>query len=366
MRGMRPVRCFAGIPSIESRAMEKAEMKRMFAFLVLWVASNAHAIPIGGTVPPSVPIELDRKYEVTLGSGGYAVSYAEDTSSNGPIGQLASQLTTVPSQIENTLNGIIARQAAHYDGIFLGGSLTGNPMVQIAPKADGTALMTLSGVGYGTSVKKKIEVLGITVFSCTARLQVDNVSIVAQYGSVDGQIRDESVGFNGQPNVDTNCNSFLSWLLPGIGSYLTNRVEGLADRALLDGIKSAMNTVKDKLLLSPDQNFLRGLNALIPVDKTIPLPNGSVLPIGQYVHDNVAYLAARSTLTMQLSRGLTSLSPPWYGYVGTAEDSVDVLYLSLDSPVVSFDLMLAEKATVSWEQTCLHPEYYGEIVEFCP
>lgn len=347
-------------------------MKRMFAFLALWAASSAYAIPMGGAVPPSVPIELDRKYEVTLGSGGYAVSYAETASGNGPIRQLASKLTTVPSQIENTLNEKIIRKVSTievpYLGgavVFQGGTLTGNPIVQIAPKADGTALMTFSGVSYDASVNYKKRVLGVTLINCTARLRVDNLSIVAQYGSVDGQIRDESVGFNNQPSYQTDCNSILAWLMPGIGNFLIGQAEVLIDGKLRDGIKSITNTVKDNLLLNPDQNFLRGLNALIPADKTIPLPDGSVLPIGEYVQDNVAYLASNSTLTMQLSRGLTSLSPPWYGYVGTAEDSVDVLYLSLDSPVVSFDLVLAEKATVSWEQTCLHPEYYGEIVELC-
>lgn len=326
-------------------------MKRILVLLATLAAFDASALPIGGG-PALVPFELERKYEVTLASGGYAVSYSENYYQNGPIGQLAMQLKTVPMQIGNTLNGIIAAKAAESGGIFMGGSLSGNPTVQIAPRVDGTALMSLSGVSYRTAVKKKIEVLGITIFSCTANLQVDNVSIVAQYGSVDGLIRDDSVGFNGQPSVDTNCNSFLSWLLPGIGSYLTNRVENLADHALLDGVKSAMNTIKDTLLLSPDQNFLRGLNALVPQDKTIALPNGSVLPIGQYVHDNVAYLASKSTFTMQISRGLAGL-PRRFGAGGEiTEDTADVLYLSLASPVLSFDLLLQEKSKTYWEETC--------------
>ena len=338
-------------------------MKRILVLLTALAAFNADALPIGG-VPAAVPIEVERNYEVTLGSGGYAVSYSEDYYQNGPIGQLARQLVTVPLQIENTLNDVVAASAAdEMHAIFMGGSLEGNPMVQISPKNDGTALISLSGVSYNATVKKKVELFGVTVLSCKARLQMDGVSIVAQYGSVDGQIHDDSVGFNGQPSIDTNCNSFLTWLKPVIGIYLTNRLESAADHALLNGVKSAMNTIKDKLLLSPDQNFLRGLNALIPQDKTIALPDGSVLPIGQYVHDNVAYLASKSTFTMQISRGLAGVHKR-VGYDEVIEDSGDVLYLSLDSPVISFDLLLTEKSKTFWEATCGNPAYENPMV--CP
>ncbi len=311
-------------------------MKRIFLLLIALFALNAQAQPV------NMPVEISREYEVIVGSGDYSVSYVEDYYQNGPIKQLAGQLVTVPSQIENAINGILAGIAAEKDVIFMSGSLQGNPLIQIAPKSDGTALMTLAGVSYKASIKKQFKIFGVVVSSCTSRLSVENISIIAQYGSVDGQISDDSVGFSGQPSVDTSCSGILSWIVPSI--------ENVFDMALLNGIKSAMNTVKDKLLLVPDQNLLRGLNVLIPQGKTIQLPNGDVFPIGQYVHDNVAYLASKSTLTIEIGRGLTS-APQWAGY-GTTVNTGDVLYLALDSPVISFDVLLTEKSTTEWSDEC--------------
>jgi hypothetical protein len=319
-------------------------MKKLFVFLAATFAFSVHAYP-------TTPTEISRRHEIALGYGGSTISYAEDFYQNSSINRLAYEMKAVPTEIENTLNVIISERAASEDATFLGGSLLGNPSIQIAPRADGTASMTLWGVSYHTAVRKKIRKLGITWFSCTSNLSLSNVSIKAQYGSADGQFRDDTVGFNGNPIVDTDCDSFLSWLLPGIGNYLTNSVANLADRRLLDGIKSAMGRVKDKLFLRPDQNLLRGLNALIPVDKTIRLPNGNVFPIGQYVRDHIGYLVSNSTLTMQLSRGLTTI-PLRENFVGTIVETGDVLYLALDSPVISFDLLLSEKATIEWSYAC--------------
>ena len=316
-------------------------MKRIFLLLIALLAFNAQAQPV------NMPVEISREYEVIVGSGDYSVSYAENYYQNGPIKQLAGQLVTVPSQIENGINGILAGIAAEKDVIFISGSLQGNPLIQIAPKSDGTALMTLAGVSYKAKAKKQLKVFGIVVASCTYELGINNISVVAQYGSIDGQISDESVGFSGQPSVNTNCNGGVFNLLwPGIESW----AEDLFDMALPNRIKSAMNTVKDKLLLVPDQNLLRGLNVLIPQGKTIQLPNGDVFPIGQYVHDNVAYLASKSTLTIEIGRGLTS-APQWAGY-GTTVNTGDVLYLALDSPVISFDVLLTEKSTTEWSDEC--------------
>jgi hypothetical protein len=319
-------------------------LKNIFMLAACCAAFNVQAVAV------MQPLEISREYRVAVGFGGATIFHAEDAYQSGPVKQLAQELIKVPSDIEISLNNIIAETAAADGATFLGGSLQGNPLIQVAPQANGTALMTLSGVGYHTAVRKKYRKLGITWFSCTANLSVTNVLIKAQYGSNDGQFRDETVGFNGNPMVNTDCDSFLSWLLPGIGNYLTNSLANLADRRLLDGIKLAMGRVKDKLFFRPDENLLRGLNTLIPQNKTIQLPNGSSFPIGQYVRDNIAYLVSNSTFTMEISRGLAPIST-WAGF-----NSANVLYLALNSPLISLDLLLTEQATVEWHMICEAPE----------
>lgn len=334
-------------------------MKKVFVFLIMMLttlAFNANATTID-----DLYTILNREYVVNLGVGGSSISYSENYYQNGPVGQLAQQLVSVSPTIQNSLNAIVAQTASADGATFVYGELQGNPLIQVSPKADGTALISLSGMSYRTAVKKKIRWLGISWFSCTSTLSIDNVSIIAQYGSVDGQIRDESVGLYGSPSVDTDCNSFLSWLLPGIGNYLNRRLQDLADHTLLNAIKSAMSTVKNNLLFRPDQNFLQSLNGLIPQNKTIVLPNGTVFPIGQYVRDNIAYLAANSSFTIEISRGMPQI-PYRYGHVGIAYESADVLYLALDSPVFSFDLSLSEKAEVLWIHPCEVP--YSNVI--CP
>jgi hypothetical protein len=307
-------------------------MKRVFVFLIAMlsiIALNSNA---------NEPTIVSRDYVVNLGVGTSSISYSENYYQNGPVGQLAHQLMSVSPSIQNSLNAIIAESAAADGASFLYGQLQGNPLIQVNPRADGTALMSLSGVSYRTAVKKKIRWLGISWFSCTSTLSVNNVSIVAQYGSVDGQILDESIGFYGSPGVDTNCDSFLSWLLPGVGHYLNRRLQDIADRRLLNGIKSAMGTIKDNLLFRPNHNFLNSLNGLVPANKTILLSNGNVFPVGQYLRDNVAYLAGNSSFTIEISPGLQGI--PDY------DQSASILYFALNSPAISFDLSLTDSIVV--------------------
>lgn len=315
--------------------------KFLLAFTALSLCHLAHA--------DWDPVIESDNYVATVSVGGSTIRYQESLRSYGPLSQLASNMYSVPTSMQAGLNGFMQQSAAANGVSFQGGSLTGNVNVQFNPQSGGYLLMTLSGLTYNAYTKFSGKKWGIISFSCTNHVTMANVRVTAQVGSVDGYTPSDKVGMTADLSSSTDCDSNLSWILPVIGDFIINKAEGKIDSGVLNGLKGSLAQLKDKLFFERDQNYLVGLNRLIPADKTITLPSGEVFPIGQYVQNNLLYLLANSQITIQLGKGASvgtvkGLSEPMYNEV-----KGNVLNISITSPYIAFTANLSEEINVFWK-----------------
>lgn len=298
------------------------------------------------------PRIVSGQYVATVSYGGGSVSYAEDRRSGGPLASLAGQMFSVPYAMQSGLNDFLRQTAASKGVTFQSGSLTGDVNVQIQPQANGTMLMTLGGISYDAYTQYSGKRWGIVSFSCVNHVSLGNLQVTAQYGAATGTLPSDKVGATANVGSSTDCDSNLSWMLPILGDIIINKAEGKIDQGVLNGLSGSLSTVKDALFFGRDQNYLTGLNRLIPADKVVALPNGQVFPIGQYVNNNLAYLIANSQIGLQLGKGAVVK-----GVYGTNEPTYDtisgsVLTLQLTVPGVSFTVNLTEKVNVEWQWKC--------------
>lgn len=298
------------------------------------------------------PRIVSGQYVATVSVGGASLSYAEDRRANGPLGSVAGQMKAVPYSMQTGLNDYL-RQAAASQGInFQGGTLSGNVNVQIQPQANGTMLMTLGGLSYDAYNQFSGKRWGVISYSCVNHVSLGRMQVTAQYGAADGSLPSDKIGMTADVGSSTDCDSNLSWVLPILGNIIINKAEDKIDQGVLNGVKGSLALVKDSLFFGRDQNYLTGLNKLIPVDKVVPLPNGQTFPIGQYVNNNLAYLIANSQVSLQLGRGAVV-----NGVYGTGEPNYEevtgqVMDLRVSVPGVSFTVSLVEKLNVQWQWKC--------------
>ncbi|WP_269632022.1 hypothetical protein [Pelomonas sp. BJYL3] len=292
------------------------------------------------------------QYVATVSYGGGSLSYAEDWRSGGPLGTLAGQMKAVPYSMQNGLNEFMRASAASQGVNFQSGTLSGDVNVQIQPQANGTVLMTLGGVRYDAYTQFSGKRWGIISYSCVNHASLANLQVTAQYGAATGELPSDKIGVTANVGSSTDCDSNLSWMLPILGNIIINKAEGKIDQGVLDGVKGSLGMVKDGLFFGRDQNYLTGLNKLIPADKVVTLPNGQTFPIGQYVNNNLAYLIANSQVSVQLGKGAVV-----QGVYGTGEPTSDiisgnVITLNLSAPGMNFTVNLTERLNVMWQWKC--------------
>ncbi|HLO92875.1 MAG TPA: hypothetical protein VK195_01030 [Burkholderiaceae bacterium] len=298
------------------------------------------------------PRIVSGQYVATVSYGGGSLSHAEDWRSGGPLGTLAGQMKAVPYSMQNGLNEFMRQSAASKGVNFQSGALSGDVNVQIQPQGNGTVLMTLGGISYDAYTQFSGKRWGIISYSCVNHASLGNLQATAQYGAATGELPSDKIGVTANVGSSTDCDSNLSWILPILGDILINQAEGKIDQGVLNGVKGSLASVKDNLFFGRDQNYLTGLNKLIPADKVVTLPNGQTFPIGQYVNNNLAYLISNSQVSVQLGKGAVVK-----GVYGTSEPMSDVISgnvitLTLSVPGVSFSVNLAEKVNVQWQWKC--------------
>lgn len=319
-------------------------MKKYIGLALLMAVGAAHA--------DWSPRVTSTTYTASIQYGGGVLAYNESGSVNGPLKSMANQIRNVPYMMESAINTTLSQKVAASGASFLGGTLSGDMSISLQPDASGAVFLNMSGLSYQARSQYSGKKWGIISYSCVNTLTLSNLSVTAQYGAANGQIQSDKIGLQATPSSSTDCDSNLSWILPFVGDYIINRVTATLDRGIVDGITSSVATIKDQLFYGRDQNFLVGLNKLIPGDKVVSLPGGGSFPIGQYVQNNLAYLLSNSQMTLKLGKGAVvapvyGTGEPFYNVIAG-----DVLSLSLSSPAISFGVKLSETSNVTWNWKC--------------
>lgn len=298
-----------------------------------------------------VPSVQSSQYIATARYNGSSISYSENRYGGGPLADVASAMMQVPVSVENALNTVLTEKASSAGASFLRGSLTGSPIVTIAPQYDGTTLISLGGWNYTASTRFAGKQWGIISYECVNTLTLLNFSVTAQYGSQDGQMVSDRVGSAANVSSSTECDSNLGWILPFVGDFIIGKITSYLDSRVVSGIQAALGGIKDKLLFDRGANFLSGLNKLVPPDKAITLPDGSSFALGRYLQNNLSYLIGNSQLVLKLDQGVKP-KPKFGGEPSTTTETGNVLDLSLTSPAFSFGVGLVEQAQVKWTWVC--------------
>lgn len=302
-----------------------------------------------------IPVTTYRGNTVVIQAGGGKYSYSEPSTPTSAARTVGDRLIVVPSRLKYALNTVVAQQVANRGASFMGGTVTGLPTVTLRPDASGAVFFTLSGLGYQATSKYSGRKYGIS-FSCTNTMALNNLSVTAQYGALDGIMQDDKLGISADPTSQTDCDTNLSWILPFAADYIVGKLTDKIDSSILANIKGSIGSVKDVLFYERDSNYLVGLNKLIPASATITRPDGTTFPIGQYVQNNLSYLLANSQVTMKIGRGA---NPPEivYGqtFPSTSSFTDTVLDLQMATPVGTISLTMTELVTVQWQwqSTCL-------------
>lgn len=319
-------------------------MKKYLLFATLLASGAAHA--------DWTPYITSRVYSVTIESGGASHTYYETRTLGGPVSTVASQFLSVPQVLQSSLNTYLAAQASAQGVRFLGGTLSGAINVALRPDTYGVTFINLHGMSYTSRMGYSGKQWGFISYDCVNTLTLANMSATAQYGSVDGVMQSDKIGLNATPSSSTSCDSNLSWIMPIVGDYIIDSVTDKIDAGIVSGINTSSATVKDALFFGRDQNYLTGLNKLIPRDKVLTLPDGRTFPIGQYVQDNMAYLIGNSQVTMKLDRG--PLVQAVYGLNEPMYDSRtgDIAVFTVSTPAATFSVSLKETDTMTWRWVC--------------
>lgn len=320
-------------------------MKKFLAISALLVSQFAHA--------DWSPVVDSYNYTATVFYGGGATSFTETRlprTAAGPLAKLSGQFLSVPYQLQSGLNTYMSQVAASKGITFLGGSLTGDLDITIQPSSAGYMQMTMRGLSYTARNKYQGKKWGIISYECVNTLTLNNVVATAQYGASNGAIANNT-GLTADVSSSTDCDSNISWLLPIVFDFVVNKVTDKIDASIVAGINNGMSQVKDSLFFGRDQDFLAGLNRLVPEDKVVTLPNGSTFAIGQYVRNNLDYLN-RNNVNIKLGKGAVvqpvygQTEPRFYSFSG------DVVTLTFNTPSISFGVKLSERDDVSWNWKC--------------
>ncbi|MGM9515303.1 hypothetical protein ACS5PK_13685 [Roseateles sp. DB2] len=311
-----------------------------------------------------IPAIGNSQYIATARYNGSSISYAENRYGSGPLAEMAAAMQRLPMLVQNGLNTAVTNKASNSGGSFLRGSLTGDPTLTIAPQVNGVTFIQLSGWSYTAATRYTGKKLGIISYDCTNTLSLRNVSITGQYGAVDGKLQEDKIGVTADVSSSTDCDSNLSWILPFVGDFIIGQITSRLDAGFVASAQQSLGEAKDHLLFDRTSNYLSGLNKLVPVDKVIPLPNGSSFPLGQYIQNNLPYLIGNSQLTLKLGQGV-QVRPRFGGEPATTTETGLVLDLSLSSPAFSFGVGMVEQAQVKWTWVCswqnptkrCHPDY---------
>ncbi|CDG83913.1 hypothetical protein [Janthinobacterium agaricidamnosum] len=329
---------------------------RKFVFVAAaLVSGSAHA--------DWVPKFISQDNVVTVNLGGGTLSYREgrnDTSST--LFSVSADMRNIQPNLQQSLNNVMAQEAGKNGVKFLDGTLSGNLHASLQPQASGVVFMTLDGINYQARNSYSGKKFGVISFTCVNTAALNNMSITGQYGAVGGALISDQVGMTGNPTSSTDCDSNLSWILPVVGSWIINKAEGAIDSRIADGVKGAMNGVKDKLLFGRDQNWLVGLNRLVPPGKTVTLPDGRTFPIGQYINDNLQYLIANSRMDIQLGTGLDIKGVRGISEPQQENYAANLVTISINSPALAFSVQLREEARVQWKWQC----QIGNPSKICP
>ncbi|MQA39327.1 hypothetical protein [Rugamonas aquatica] len=316
-------------------------MRKILFLAAILAAGAAHA--------DFIPRVRSGQNVATVSLNGGSLTYSQPWGS-GTLGALIVDAQNVPRQIENGLNAAAANAINGHGATFGRGTVTGTPTLTLRPDASGVVFATMTGLSYRVTSSFSGTKWGVINYSCTNTTDYNNITVTAQYGTADGVIPPTKVGINGTLNTSTDCDSNLSWILPVLGDILINKAEGKVDAGIANAVQNGLAGVTQNFFFKRDQNWLVGLNRLIPADKVVTYPGGS-FPIGQYIANNLPYLIANSQITLKLGRG-ANLNP----VLGTNEPpydlSGDAITLTLTSPGVNFTANLSEQVNVYWLWQC--------------
>lgn len=324
---------------------ESMMMKKLLAISALLFTQFAHA--------DWTPVIDTYTTTSTISYNGGSVAFTESRGAGqpgGPLANIAGKFLSVPYQVQSGLNTFLSQQAAANGTTFLGGTVSGDMDITIQPSSAGYMLMNLKGISYTARTKFSGRKLGVITFECVNTMTLANINATAQYGASNGALSGQT-GLTANVSSSTDCDSNLSWMLPVVGNYIISKIEGKIDANVAAGINAGISQVKDTLFFAKDQDFLAGLNRLVPADKVVTLPNGSTFAIGQYVRNNLAYLNT-AQVNIKLGKGAPVAGvyglnePRFYSFSG------DVLNLTITTPSVSFGVRLSETDYVSWNWRC--------------
>lgn len=327
---------------------------RLTFFLVAALASTAaHA--------DWSPVPRVNDNVVTVSYNGGSVSYSEsNTNYDGRLRPFVYDMLAIRPALEANLNSVVGAAVAQNGVAFQGGSLIGNLHARIQPAAPGTLLLGIDGIGYQARSKYSGKKYGIS-FSCTNTFSANNLSLTGQYGANDGVLL-PSVGVTSNVDSSTDCDSNLEWMLPVVGNLLVNKVTGIIDSKLEDGVRTAMNSVKGKLLYVPDPAYGIGLLRLVPQTLQITTADGRTVNIGQIIANNMTYLLGNSQVDVQFGQGLNLLVVPGTSQPRNSVFDENVVTLTVTSPSLTFAVKLSQHAIVDWQWRCV-PKTPGG---FCP
>ncbi len=328
---------------------DSISMKKILFFIAAFVTQLSNAA--------YKPVSTSQTMTATISYAGSSVTFDEARTRNqypAPMTDTVYKLTTVPKYLNDGLNQFFANAAASNGGTFLSGKLNGDVGLTFTPSPGGSILFNLTAGSYTFQTKFTGTRYGVIDYTCINTTTISNLSVTGAYGSDTGAIENKT-GVTGSVSTSTDCDSNLSWILPFIGDYLINKYADQANAELITKINAGMAQAKDILYIGKDKDLLSGLNRLIPIDKSIKLPNGSSFAIGLYVRDNLTYLAKNGQVSIKFGSG-----PQWpmsLNTYGKSSYSGDYITLSITSPSVSFSVKATETYYMDWiwDNTCIGP-----------
>lgn len=320
------------------------------------------ALASGAAQADWAPVLRGNNNVVTVSYGGGSVTYKESaTNYDGRLSPFVGQMRGIRTGLETKINTVVGATIAQQGITFRGGSLSGNLHARIQPAAPNTLLMGIDGISYQARSTFSGKKLGVIKFDCTNIFSANNISMTGQYGANNGVLL-PSVGITSNVDSSTDCDSNLSWILPVVGDLLVNKVTGVIDSRLEEGVRGAMNDVKDKLLYVPDPAWGIGVLRLVPQTLQITAADGRSFNIGQIIANNLPYLLGNSQIDMQFGQGLNLSVVPGTSSPQKTYFDENVLTLSVTSPSLSFSVRLSQEAYVDWQWRCVPATPGG----FCP
>lgn len=233
----------------------------------------AGVLAMGSAHADWIPASSTRTYTATITYGGGSRSITENKAANGPLRSVADQVVQVPAKLEDGLNTYLSNLVNSQGAHFISGSLTGAIKATVRPQASGIVNLDLNGFGYNAFSSYSGTKFGVISFSCQNSLRLTDIAVTAQYGSVGGAMGSD-VGLTFVPSSSTDCDTNLGWIIPGL-DRIVNKIATKADRGIETSLLDSAARLKDSLFFSRDQNFLVGLNKLIPLDTNIALPGAA-------------------------------------------------------------------------------------------